>query len=1041
MKYFCLLWLLIGLFPLSGLAQAPVAFENLPATLQLYPRNASNEAEVPIAGTLTDPAFSRVSVVVLRDGQRWKYATQSPAFSNGRAAFRLPVTIRAEAAEYTFRVFVNNGTDSVLVAERERVVCGDVFVLYGQSNAGALAGIDQYQIDDRLLRNIAIPYQAVNPRSEISWYASRQPFGSVGVLGLEIQKLILKNYGIPTCLINGSEGGAPIVLLTQRDSVGLSTFYDKLLFRLKWGGLLSSVKGIIFKQGENEAGGFPIGYDAKFKAFHDQLRRDYGAAPKLYVGQINILEYPVEGAGELRDFQRRTKQLYPNLETIATVGADGYDGLHYSMEGNMKIALEQFRQIARDYYGATDTTQINSPDVKKVFFNARRDSVTLVFDADQRMRFPKDTVYYDFMRGTETRVPIAKFLYTDGQAGLVTGGRADGQRVILGLKPSVTPGTIPAKALTYLPSYFPVDAAFNQYNGPHLTNGRGLRAFSFANVPIADALPAILTLQAAAGTTPGQIVLTWPGPGVQVVVERAIGSPTSFRPLATVAERITTYLDAALPNPSATYYYRVRTNSISAEGEYSPVASVVMSGTGSVVTIPASPTNLVAGATSPTSITLTWQDVATDETGYEVERATAGGAFVRVGNLGPNSVSYTTDNLTENTVYNFRVRAINAAGGSAYSNSASATTPFSLPAAPGSLTAGATSPNSITLVWQDIATNETGYQVERGTAGGSFSLVAALPANSTAFSGAGLVENTAYSFRVRAINPAGGSPYSNTATANTPANLPAAPGSLTGAATSPSTLTLVWQDVATNETGYQVERSTVGASFSFVAALPANSTAFSGTGLVENTAYTFRVRAVNPAGGSPYSNSATITTPYSLPNAPTSLTALPATTTSVSLTWQDIATNETSYDMERSTGTGSFSLVASLAAGSTSFVSTGLAEGVAYSFRVRAVNPAGVSVYSNTATTFPLILGVEPTGSVRLYPNPLGGNRLLAVETDGQPITGLLLHDVTGRLVREWHGSPALKIYWSLAEVSAGLYIVGIETGAGQIIRRKLLIN
>ena len=253
-------------------------FETLPATLQLYPRNAANEAEVPLVGTLTNPAIGRVSVVVLREGQRWKYATQSPAFVNGRAVFRIPVTIRAEAAEYTFRVFISNGSDSVLVAERQRIVCGDVYVLYGQSNAGALAGIDQYQIDDRLLRNIAIPFQSASPRSEISWYASRQPFGNVGVLGLEIQKLILNNHGIPTCLINGSEGGASINLLTQRDSAGLSTLYDKLLFRVKWGGLLGSVKGIIFKQGENEAGGFPAGYDAKFKTFHDQLRRDYGAA-------------------------------------------------------------------------------------------------------------------------------------------------------------------------------------------------------------------------------------------------------------------------------------------------------------------------------------------------------------------------------------------------------------------------------------------------------------------------------------------------------------------------------------------------------------------------------------------------------------------------------------------------------------------------------------------------------------------------------------------------------------------------------------------
>jgi fibronectin type 3 domain-containing protein len=996
----------------------------------------------------------------------------------------------------------------------------------------ALAGLDNYQIDDRLLRNIAIPYQSPNLRAEIGWYASRRPFASVGVLGLEIQRLILQNYGIPTCLINGAEGGMSIVNLTQRDSVGLTTLYDKLLFRVKWGGLLSSVKAIIYKQGENESGVVGADYANKFAVLHNQLRHDYGTAPKLYIGQINILDNPVEEAGELRDFQRRTKQIYPNLETIATVGATGYDGIHYTADGNKQIAFEQYRQLARDFYGATDTTQINSPDVRKVFFNARRDSIILVFDTNQKMRFPKDTVQYDFMRGTATTIPMTKFLFTDGQSGLVTGGRADGQRVILGLKPSVMPGTIPAKKLTYLPSFWTADAAFPQYNGPNLTNGRGMRAFSFYNFPIADALPGILTLQAS--FRQGQILLTWPGPGVPVLIERAIGTPTNFQPLTTVGDRIISYTDAALPQPSATYYYRIRANTATAEGAYSPVVSVVISGTGSVVTIPASPTGLVAGATSPTSVTLVWQDVATDETSYEVERSTASGSFVRVATFGPNSTAYTSDNLTENTLYAFRVRAINAAGASPYSNVASVTTPFSLPAAPTNLVAIATSPNSISLAWRDNALNETGNVVERSTAGGSFSVIASLPENNTSFLSVRLSENTNYTFRIRVINPAGASPYSNTATATTLYSLPIAPTNLTATTTSPNSILLAWQDVATNETGYDVERNTgdaiffvlttlpansatfsvtgltentlyyfqvkaknpagaspysniaiattpyrlpteptnltasialpnsislvwqdtainetgyqieqavAGGSFSVVTSLPANSTGFSVTGLTENTTYRFRARATNPAGASPYSNTANITTPYSLPAAPTNLTATPTTTTGILLTWQDVVTNETGYVVERGTLGGSFSAVASLPSNSTSFVSTGLAEATAYSFRVRAVNPAGNSPYSNTATALPLILGVEKEPDVRLYPNPVAEFRLLTIDIEPLKISDLRMYDDNGRFVRAWQGGAVGKTNWSLAGVSAGLYIVEIYTADQQVIRRKVLIN
>jgi glucose/arabinose dehydrogenase len=89
-------------------------------------------------------------------------------------------------------------------------------------------------------------------------------------------------------------------------------------------------------------------------------------------------------------------------------------------------------------------------------------------------------------------------------------------------------------------------------------------------------------------------------------------------------------------------------------------------------------------------------------------------------------------------------------------------------AAPSGLTANVVSSNLINLFWSDNATNETEYQVERRLAsGGSFSLIATLPANATAFSSTGLAANTQYVYRVRAANSAGQSEYSNEANATT----------------------------------------------------------------------------------------------------------------------------------------------------------------------------------------------------------------------------------------------------------------------------------
>ncbi len=90
---------------------------------------------------------------------------------------------------------------------------------------------------------------------------------------------------------------------------------------------------------------------------------------------------------------------------------------------------------------------------------------------------------------------------------------------------------------------------------------------------------------------------------------------------------------------------------------------------------PAAPTGLAAAATSTSTIHLTWQDNATDETAYVVEYATLTGAFQQFGVVLPaNSTSANVSGLAEATGYLFRVRARNGNGDSANSNVASAAT-------------------------------------------------------------------------------------------------------------------------------------------------------------------------------------------------------------------------------------------------------------------------------------------------------------------------------------------------------------------------------
>jgi hypothetical protein len=84
---------------------------------------------------------------------------------------------------------------------------------------------------------------------------------------------------------------------------------------------------------------------------------------------------------------------------------------------------------------------------------------------------------------------------------------------------------------------------------------------------------------------------------------------------------------------------------------------------------------LSATPASVSSITLNWQDNATNETGFEVYRSeTSGTGFVLINSPGANTAAYTDAGLTAATKYYYKVRAKNAQGCSSYTGEVSAVT-------------------------------------------------------------------------------------------------------------------------------------------------------------------------------------------------------------------------------------------------------------------------------------------------------------------------------------------------------------------------------
>lgn len=183
------------------------------------------------------------------------------------------------------------------------------------------------------------------------------------------------------------------------------------------------------------------------------------------------------------------------------------------------------------------------------------------------------------------------------------------------------------------------------------------------------------------------------------------------------------------------------------------------------------------------------------------------------------------------------------------------------PAAPSGLAATAISTSQINLSWVDNANNETGFKIERclGSACTNFSQIAQPAAGVVNYSDTGLASSTSYTYRVRSYNSGGDSSYSNTATATTSAAGPAppsAPINLTVTTMSATRIDLKWTDTSNNEVGFRIERSPDGNTFTEIATVGENATAYSNTGLTCNTFYHYRVRSFNTAGNSAFSNNA-----------------------------------------------------------------------------------------------------------------------------------------------------------------------------------------
>ena len=299
---------------------------------------------------------------------------------------------------------------------------------------------------------------------------------------------------------------------------------------------------------------------------------------------------------------------------------------------------------------------------------------------------------------------------------------------------------------------------------------------------------------------------------------------------------------------------------------------------------------------------------------------------------------------------------------------------ITVPAAPKNLTA--TPGNErVLLSWtapSDGGSTITRYEYQQN--GGAWTTTGG---TDTSYIVNGLNNGTLYSFKVRAVNAIGNGAESTTATATPaaapPATVPAAPTDLTATPGNGRVL-LSW--TAPSYGGRYIIRYEYQQNGGDWTTTGDTATSYMINRLTNDTLYSFKVRAVNDIGNGAESVAATATPAETanVPGAPTNITAV-AGDGKATVSFTDPANNGGApiigYAVTANPGSKSVHGIAS------PMTITGLTNGIAYTFTVKAYNKFGYSVASVASNS------VTPTAAADTTPPTLSATSASGVTATG----------------------------------------------------------
>ena len=386
MRFLNSIWIL-GL--LTPFLPAQVDIEEGPILGRLYSRDlATNQAVVPISGKVVVPNCSRIHLVVNRDGSLWSSDVANLDYSSGDPPFVFKPTIEAGLHNYSFELLLESGGQTQQVIYVDYIVCGDVFLINGQSNAVASdyhgEGLGNQSQTSWVRSYGSSSFVAQEVLGDNKWHIAdgiqMYASGAVGAWGLRAASLISDRFQIPIGLLNGAVGGTTVRQHARNDTQPehLATIYGRLLHRAREAGIDQTVRGLLWHQGESDGQTPTDDYIASWRELRDDWLYDYPSLEHIFMFQVR------RGCGisnmKIREVQRTCGDFFPDVTVLPTAGINEHDGCHFAYAGYHRMGNWMAAAIAKRLYGVTIPDNKFPPNLKEARFTSpARDEIELVF--------------------------------------------------------------------------------------------------------------------------------------------------------------------------------------------------------------------------------------------------------------------------------------------------------------------------------------------------------------------------------------------------------------------------------------------------------------------------------------------------------------------------------------------------------------------------------------------------------------------------------------------------------------------------------------